>query len=99
MKKVNKKHLIFDPTNKVFWKSNHHYGYGFNNKAVFETRFTDKLNDATLMTKREAKEVLKNFSEFDFVLGGQVKPVDAMALEVREVCVTIELQLKPKYFP
>lgn len=99
MKKVRKKHLIFDPTNKVFWKSNHHYGYGFNNKAVFETRFTDKLDEATLMTKKDAEDVLKNFSEYEFVLGGYCKTVDAMALEVREVYVTVELQLRPKYFP
>jgi hypothetical protein len=99
MKKFNKHYIIFDPTNKVFWVKNQHYGYGYNNRAVFETQFTDKLDQATRMTKKEAKAVLNRFSDYDFVLGGYIKTVDAPALEVREVGVTVELQLKPRYFP
>lgn len=99
MKTFHKLYVIFDPINKVFWINNHHYGYGYNNKAVFETRFTDKLNKATRMLRKEATEVLQKFSEYEFVLGGTIKTVDATALVVKEIGVTVELQLKPKYLP
>ena len=99
MKKPTKKYLIYDRTNKIFWKSNIPYGYGTNNKPVFETRFTEKLNDATLMTRADAKKILQKFGDYEFVVGGYCRKVDGSAIEIREVCVTVELQLKPKYMP
>jgi len=99
MKTFHKHWIIFDPTNKVFWEENFHYGYGFNNREVFEARFTDKLNEATLMSKKDAKKVLEKFREYDCVFGGSIKTVDLAALEVKEVGVTIELQIRPRNFP
>jgi hypothetical protein len=98
MKKFNLFHIIWDPKNKFFWEENFHYGFGPNNREVFEARFTDNLMEATRMTKKHAKEVLKRFVEYDCIVGGRIK-ADVAELEIKEVGVTVELQIRPRWFP
>jgi hypothetical protein len=92
MKNKIKAYIIADPINKVFLARISHYGYCKGNKQVFMTHFTESLNEADLLTKKEAKQKMEDFSKFEYVNDGAVK-VDAMALEIKEVYLTYETEL------
>jgi len=91
MKKTIKRYTITDPKAHLYWERNFHYGYTTNNKAVFDTRFTDNLVEATLLSKKEAEDVLARFNEYDFVQTGRHK-VDGKELVIRIVTLTYELE-------
>lgn len=78
------KYAIMDTNNNVYWVRSRHYGYGTGNKAVFETKFTEALTEATLVSKKEAEEVLDRFIQFDFVIENKIK-IDATALVIKVV--------------
>lgn len=90
MKKTIKRYTISNPDTSLYWIRNFHYGYTTGNKAVFDTRFTDDLSEATLLSKKEAEKVLERFNEFEFVQTGLHK-VDGQALLICPVNVTFEI--------
>lgn len=65
-------YYIKDTTNNFYWEKNLNYGYNYQNKAVFDARFVDKLEDATALTWDEAAEVFARF-ETDHICGGRFK--------------------------
>lgn len=96
MQRTVKRYTIVDasdPDAPHFWIENFHHGYTWGNKAVFNTRFTDELSEATLLnTRKEANEVLQRFSDYEFVQTGRVK-VNGQALAIRTIHVTFEMGL------
>lgn len=93
MKKIIKRYIVIDPTSNVYWERNLHYGFTTGNQSVFDTRFTDDLAEATLMSKKEAEDVLARFSESEFVQTGYHK-VDGRALEVRPITIEYKLEIQ-----
>ncbi len=58
--------------NNFYWEKNISYGYNYQNQAVFETRFVDKLQDATALQWDEVCEVLDSFKK-PHISGGRWK--------------------------
>ncbi len=65
--------VIWDHKNNLYWQKNIPYGYNYQNKAVFEARFTDNLEEATALPFEEISKVMSRFRDESFVMGGRFK--------------------------
>lgn len=68
----NRYYLIKDTTNNLYWEKNFHYGFNFQNQAVFETRFLETPQEAVALTWDEAQAVLEEF-KLPHISGGRWK--------------------------
>ena len=93
MKKTHKYYLIFDPRNKLFWERTYFYGHG--KVPIFCAQFTEDLQRAKRISKREAKEALINLSDLESTVTDS--NADLTGLEIKPVYVTIDMPLKLRW--
>jgi len=74
--------ILADTTNHVYWQKTRHHGYGYDNKEIFEEFFTDKVEEAALLTWEEAVQVVYRIFDNHYVLGGYVKNVNPLCFEI-----------------
>lgn len=84
-------YIVLDPKTNFYWVKNLSYGYNYQNQAVFEARFSDKLEDTpALLEYDEAQEVIERFKT-PHIVGGACK-ADTTSLQIsrRPILLTEE---------
>lgn len=85
----NRYYIIRDKNN-FYWEKNLPYGFNYQNQAVFDARFVDKIEDATALTFEEATEVMDRFKE-PHISGGRWKAdTDELVIERRPELISEE---------
>jgi len=69
-------YCIRDIKNNFFWEKSMPYGYNYQNQAVFEARFVDKIQDATALTWNEACQEMAKLITEPHIFGGRFKAED-----------------------
>lgn len=66
-------YALFDFKNNYYWVKNRPYGYNWQNETVLMAEFTDKMEEATLMTWQEVRDMIAKFESGHIVMGGRFK--------------------------
>ena len=69
-------YIIRDTKNNFYWEKNVVYGYNYQNQAVFEARFVDKIRDAAALTWNEACQEMAKLLTEPHIFGGRFKAED-----------------------
>jgi len=91
MKRTIKRFVVWDPNTKFYLVRTLHHSYTSDNHPIFDTRFTDKIDEAQVFVSEEAAgEVIRKFSTQQFIQTEKFK-VDASVLTVGPIDISFEL--------
>lgn len=89
MKQNKTYYVVVDRILKLFVSAIYHHSYSTDNKTVFDVRFTDKISEAMLCSKKDAQDLWEKTFSNDFIT--MIGPkTNRYALEVDSVKVTYD---------
>jgi len=97
MKSHKIEYVIYDPVNKSFWQRTNHCAGVSVDGVVLGATFVNKLIDAASLTKQEARKTLYALQTKPLIISGATADINKCV--IKKVCHTIEMQLRPRYFP
>jgi hypothetical protein len=65
-------YIIYNQNSMIFWQKTKHYGFNFQNQQVIEAVCTEDLDQATLLSEKEAKHILHDLLHKDVVMSGKI---------------------------
>lgn len=90
MKYSDRKYLIFDSKNKLFWKRTDPYGYGAGNKQIYEAIFTPEFSQARLLSKEKCEKVFRRLCENEFITK-LFQKINVLDLKIKVINITFEI--------